>query len=383
MSENILKSKKSNGNLNRERKESNKIRTCLLIYANEDMKLIKKRCGTSINSRSLLCASEYYSRQNENVIKLKNQIFASRMDGGGVVCLNTSYSERDKSPSILPRKIVRSSLLKVNESCQDLNSSVSSINEYVPDTFNKKTSVSQKKNEFFRKNTIIKLEQQDINKIEEEANNLIFTDKNFIKKISIKSSLFRSSQSYYINQTPPVSKKSVLKPISEKKMEFELEHEISNLDAKIEKLRLLKPKSQIDKNLELINTDYGFLTSENTRDRTEEGFRYLRKYCKKLKKRKKLEKKQLLSSDLNSLREILCIKDNIDLEELRSKKRKSLTNNFVLMLKGEIVGEKANSDKKVISNIEPKNIKPFLCHNDKMTQSNKILTTKNLLKLNM
>jgi hypothetical protein len=386
---NISNIKKYVLNFDEDRNKANKIRTNLLIYTDGDMKLIKSNCGTFINSRSLLKASEYYTNQNENIIKLKNQIFASRMDGGGVICLNSSYSVSDKSNSGSPRKIVRSSFLKLNESYQDLNSSVSSTNEQViPDTFNKKTSVSQKKNEFFRKNTIIKLELQDMNKLEEgeEAKNITKNaNKNLIKKNSIRSSLFNRSSSNYNtnNQATPISRKSVLQPISEKKIEYDLEQEKVNIEAKIEKLRFLKLQTQIEKNIELINTDYGYLTCDYTRDRTEEGFRYLRKYCKKIKKRRKLEKKQLLSSDLNSLREILCIKDNIDIDEYESKKRKSLTNNFVLMLNGDVVGEKSNSDKKFIVNKELIPIRPLFCQNDKMIQSNKNLPTKNFLKLNM
>jgi hypothetical protein len=384
---NISKIKKYDLNFDEDRNKANKIRTNLLIYANDDMKVIKSNCRTFINSRSLLSASQYYTNQNENVIILKNEIFASRMDGGGVIRLNSSYAERDKSNSGSPRKIVRSSFLKLNESYQDLNSSVSSINEQVvPDTFNKKTSVSQKKNEFFRKNTIIKLEQQDLNKLEQEAKNLTKNaNKNLTKKNSIRSSLFnRSSSNYNINKlTTPITRKSVLQPISEKKIEYEFDQEKINIDAKIEKLRLMKFQTQIEKNIELINTDYGYLTSDYTRDRTEESFRYLRKYCKKIKKRRKVEKRQLLSSDLNSLREILCIKDNIDIDEFQSKKRKSITNNFVIMLNGDVVGEKSNSEKKLIVKKESIPIKPLFCQNDKMIQSNKVLQTKNLLKLNM
>jgi hypothetical protein len=252
------------------KKKCNSTRTNLLLLVNKEFTENKKISKTKINSQSLKDAEINYTKQNSVYVSIQENIYSPRCHMGEVIqqkhgdCIHScdSYSPIEKSPL--------SKFSNLDKSLSRGDDSFCNSPKRI------KTSIAGKKLNYFRVSTIMKIEE-NFQKNENFEKNEIFQ-----KKSKFSNNNFKPRPS--ITST------------------------------------LLNKNNKIDANLEYINVDHGIL-KKNTLKRTEKGFKYLRSLARKYKKPAK-RRNSKFSTDFTfeGLKEILCIKDNIEIENLKKDK---------------------------------------------------------------
>jgi hypothetical protein len=257
--------------------KGNNTRTNLLVLVSRELTENKKSSKTKINSKTLPDAEKEYNSQNSQYVNLKVNIYSPRCNmgegtqqkHGGVILSCDSNSPWEKSPL--------SKYSGMNISMLDISAVNSSHYEDSLGNSPKrlKTSVAGKKINFFRMSTLAKIEN-----IEEEGSNMSKSE-------------------------------NLLNNIENSKYE--------NLNTKNKAGSNKLMTNTVDENLELINVDHGFIKNKNTLKRTEKGFKYLRSLARKFKKPvKKRHFKVDKEPNFEAMKEILCLKENIELDSLNA-----------------------------------------------------------------
>jgi hypothetical protein len=295
------------------RKKCNFARTNLLLLVNKELTDYKKNSKTKINSQSLKDAEMNYSSQNNQYFLIEEDIYSPRCHMGEVaqhkhgetILSCESYSPIEKSPlsykfSILDKSIHLNSSRGDDSICNTPK--------------REKTSIAGKKLNYFRVSTILKIGENNFEKKENSQNPKGYKNSQFFKQ-STK------------NLQPRPSITSTL---------------------------LNNNLTKVDLNLEYINVDYGIL-KKNTLKRTEKGFKYLRSLAKKYKKPSN-KRKSIADCNFEVLKEILCIKENIEIDNLNKEKiekDRERENNMQISNKSM----KNSSSKSIISIVEKKSPK--------------------------
>jgi hypothetical protein len=249
------------------KKKCNSTRTNLLLLVNKEFTENKKISKTKINSQSLKDAEINYTSQNSVYVSIQENIYSPRCHMGEVIqqkhgdCIHScdSYSPIEKSPL--------SKFSNLDKSLSRGDDSFCNSPKRI------KTSIAGKKLNYFRVSTIMKIEENFQKNENFQKKSKFLNNNNFKPRPSITSTL-------------------------------------------------LNKNNKIDANLEYINVDHGIL-KKNTLKRTEKGFKYLRSLARKYKKPGK-RRNSKFSTDFTfeGLKEILCIKDNIEIENLKKERER-------------------------------------------------------------
>lgn len=303
-----------NGNFSpKARKKFNTTRTNLLVLVNKELTENKKTSRTKINSQSLKDAEMNYNSQNNQYFHIEEDIYSPRCHMGevaqhrhGETLLSCdSYSPIEKSPLSNKLSLLDRSIHLNSSRCDD---SICNTPK------REKTSIAGKKLNYFRLSTIMKVNENNFEKKENSQNHKGYKNSQFFKYSNKNLQRRPSITSTLLN---------------------------NNL-------------TKIDVNLEYINVDHGIL-KKNTLKRTEKGFKYLRSLAKKFKKPSK-KRKSITDCNFEGLKEILCIKDNIEIDNLNKDKiDKDRERENFLQISNKSV--KNSSSRSIVSIVEKKSPK--------------------------
>lgn len=238
---------------------SNRARTNLLILIQTENTQWRRSQTTKINSRYLFEVEEEY---NEGcIIQLKEENYASSLKGGEVIFTKSQIGKNTvKSPDSPDGFMGRSDMRHLSgQSAVDVFTANSNNSEFFK-RIEKRQTIAHHKIKYFKLNTLKK-----------------------IRKESMDQELTHYSKSNFltVEKTPP-------------------EKERKSLNA-----------SQIEENLEYINTNCGAIYNKKTKERAEKGFFYLKRLANKLIIQQKNKK-----TNFEEMKKILLLKENIDDDEI-------------------------------------------------------------------
>lgn len=165
--------------------KSNKSRTNLLILASKELKELKTKCNSKINSKTLTNAEKEFSSQNDQFINLKVETFSNRLESKGVCQAKSNSNLLKVDLSETFRKHAFNSNNKIDVSMKSISTpSISTPKNNIKEKIGRKFSISHKKMEYFNTNTINKMPEVE----ENHQTNFINNVKKCAKKLEFGNS---------------------------------------------------------------------------------------------------------------------------------------------------------------------------------------------------